>query len=78
LDSYVYEQPINHIDQPMYLTGFINSILLAIIDLSEKLIELNVYAIHPIVNNSINYYTPLDDINLYDPVENDNRPIYII
>lgn len=76
--SYVYEYPIDTKEKNMYILGFINSIILSIMDLSEKLIELNVYAIHPIVDEIIRYYTPLDIMNQYDPLEYGGRKLYIV
>lgn len=76
VDSYVYEHPLTN--DPSYVLGFINSVILAILIFAEKLIELNIYAIHPIVVQLIEYYTPLDEINQYDPSENHGKKLCII
>lgn len=78
VDSYVYENPINNTSNDIYICGFINSIILAVLDFAEKLIEQNIYAIHPIVMDIIGYYTPLDDIYLYNPDEYGNRKLCIV
>lgn len=78
VSSYTYEYPIKSQDKDIYILGFMNSIILTILSFAEKMIELHVYAIHPIVNSVIEYYTPLDEINLYDPSDNDGRKIFII
>ena len=76
VDAYVYEHPLVY--DPHYVMGFINSVLLAILDFVEKLIELNIYAIHPILIQVIEYYTPLDEINSYLPVENNGKKLCIV
>jgi len=77
VDAYVYEYT-DEIDHNYYVLGFINSIILAILDFAEKLIEMKVYAIHPFIKDIIEYYTPLDEINQYDPSENDGKKIRIV
>ncbi|XWV24820.1 hypothetical protein QJ856_gp0963 [Tupanvirus deep ocean] len=76
--SYVYEFPYNTQEKEIYVKAFINTVILVVLDFAEKLIELNVYAVHPIVKDIIGYYTPLDEINQYDPLENGNRKICIV
>ena len=87
INAYVYEYPIECISekekvQPIdslnYTKGFINSIILAIIEFAEKLITLNIYAIHTIVVDVINYYVPLDDINLYKRDEHSGKKLITI
>lgn len=75
---YVYEYPPNKEDRNTYILGFINSIILTIVQFADKLIDLNVYAIHPIINQIIGYYTPIDEINQYHASENGNRKLYIV
>jgi hypothetical protein len=76
--SYVFEYPYNTNEQKLYVKAFLNCVILAIIDFSEKLIDLHVYAIHPIIEEIIGYYTPLDEINHYNLKENDNKHLYIV
>ncbi|XWV26068.1 hypothetical protein QJ857_gp1012 [Tupanvirus soda lake] len=76
--SYVYEFPYNTQEKDIYVKAFINTVILVVLDFAEKLIELNVYAIHPIVKDIIGYYTPLDEINQYNPLDNGNRKICIV
>jgi hypothetical protein len=78
ITSYVFEYPPDTDEKDVYVLGFINSIIMSILDFAEKLISLNVYAIHAIVTELIVYYTPLDEINQYNPSENHNRKIYIV
>lgn len=76
VDLYVCEHPLYN--DSNYVLGFINSVILLIIDFSEKLINLNIYAIHPIIVEIIEYYTPLDEINSYRSSENNGKKLYII
>lgn len=73
--AYVYEYPIfsNEEINLGYVKGFINSIILTILDLAEKLISLNIYAIHAIIYDIVNYYIPLDEINMYNESDNDGK-----
>ena len=77
LQSYIYEFPLKGMDQT-YVSGFINGIIMEIIDLTEKLLNLNIYAIHPLVNNIIDVYVPLDYINSYNPKEHGNKSLCIV
>lgn len=63
VDAYVCEYPIDNQYDDHYIKGFINGILLAIYDFADKLIDLNIYAIHSIIVDIIDYYVPLDTIN---------------
>jgi hypothetical protein len=76
--SYVYEYPYNTDDKKIYTKAFVNCVIMFVLDFIEKLIDLNVYAIHPIVYEIIGYYMPLDEINNYDPSDNDYRRLYIV
>ena len=81
IESYVYDYPTKKNDPVVietYILGFINSVILAILDFAEKLIDLNIYAIHPLVNEVIYYYTPIDEINLYNPSEYGGRKLIIV
>jgi len=74
---YVYEYPIDSNDDT-HIKGLINSIILSIITFADRLLDLNVYAIHAIVNNIIDNFLPLDEINLYDPTKYQGRPYCIV
>ena len=76
--SYVYEYPYDMPDKERYNSALVNTIILEILNFSEKLIDLHVYTIHSIVNNIIEYYTPLDEINQYNPKDYDKRKICIV
>jgi len=85
LDAYVYEYPIEsptmNSDKnlaEMYTKGFVNGMILAILDFADKLLDLRIYAIHHVVKSVINSYLPLDDINLLDPEDKDYVAIMII
>ena len=78
ISMYVYEYPFDMQDKNLYDLAFINSILLEILNVSEKLIDLHIYTIHPIVNNVIEYYTPIDVINQYDPSDYGKRRICVV
>ncbi len=60
--SYVFEYPINDNNTLPYVKGFINSLIIAIINFSEKMIDLNIYSIHTIINDIISCQIPLDEI----------------
>lgn len=74
--SYVFEHP-SDLDEN-YSKSFITYVILNILDFAEKLIDMNIYAIHTIVNNVIDYYTPLDDIGQYDPSSNHNLKLTLV
>lgn len=78
VSSYVYEYPYESGDKELYTKAFINCIIMFIIDFADKLINHNVYAIHPIVYEVIGYYVPLDEINTYDPSEHNYKHLYIV
>lgn len=61
-----------------YTKEFINAVTLSVISFADKLIDLNIYAIHSIIYDIINYYVPLDDINSYDPDDYKDRNILLI
>lgn len=70
---------INHI----YSKGFINGVIMAILDFAERLIEINVYAVHKIVNDIVNFYISLDSIVMdidsdTDDDERDMRDLVIM
>lgn len=75
---YVYEYPYDIQEKNCYNLAFVNSIILEILNFAEKLIDLHVYAIHPIINNIIEYYTPLDEINQYEQDNYINRKISVV
>ncbi|BCS83287.1 hypothetical protein QLL95_gp0836 [Cotonvirus japonicus] len=76
--SYVCEKPFDNAETDTYVKGFVNSIMLEILDFAEKLIDLNIYAVHIIITEIIDYCIPLDDINAFDPNDNDGRYIFIV
>lgn len=80
IESYVYKYPISNenFSPKNYVHKFLNTLLLSILDFCERLLCLNIYTLHPIVLEIINYYTPLDEINTFDPAENGNRKLYIV
>ena len=49
-----------------------------ILDLADILIDNHVYAIHAIVAEIIDEYTPLDIINAYEISKHNGRNIYIV
>ncbi len=79
-DAYVYEYPQDMIvvSDSDYIKGFINSIILTIMDFAEKMIDLNIYAVHTIIIDIINYYVPLDDIYLHDPSKHQGKKLLTI
>lgn len=64
LKSYVYEYPsdINIEDKNLYILGFINSVIISILNFAEKLIDLNVYAVHAIIVQLTENDIPLEEI----------------
>lgn len=61
LELYVLNCPRDNEINKNHLIEFLNNLISEILNVSNKLIELNIYAIHPIVANIIEYYTPLDE-----------------
>ena len=80
VESYVFENPIQPIETKdnIYVLGFINSVILAIFDFIDKLLDLNIFAVHTIVTDLIDYYLPLDDIYTYNPDTYDHRKLFIV
>lgn len=80
VESFVFENPIQHIEMKdnIYVMGFINSVILAIFDFIDKLLDLNIYAVHTIVIDIIDYYLPLDDIYTYNPDTYNQRKLFIV
>lgn len=76
IQSYVFECPLNYNETRYYVKGFINSLIMAIVNFSEKLIDLNTYAIHSIVVDIIGFHISLDEIN--KPPSKTNKPICIV
>jgi hypothetical protein len=78
--DYVYTYPLNGSPKycSTYIKGFINSIILIILELVDKLIDLQIYAIHGVVADLINYYVPLDIINSYDVDDHDGKKLVTI
>lgn len=72
VDRYVAEFPIDG-DNTSYISGFINSVILEILNLAEKLINLHIYAIHPIISEIVNHYFPLDRITESDSKQSRKR-----
>lgn len=80
INSYVYEYPLSHpeISAETYVLGFLNSVFLEILDFIDALLDLNIYSIHPIISELIDFYIPLEYIITYDPKENNNRKLCIV
>lgn len=86
VNLYVYNYPINYDDNPNinpnynidYAKELINTVTVSILAFADKLIDLNIYTIHAIIYDVINYYIMLDDINSYDPDDYNKREILII
>lgn len=76
--SYVYEPSYNTPDHKLNVKSFINCVFHAIIDFSDKMIDLHIYALHPLINSIVGSYIPLDDINVYKSAKNDNKHLVII
>ena len=74
VDAYTYDRPLNEYNDTI-TKGFINSIILEIIDFADKLIDIRIYAIHSIIDNIIDYYTPLDYILR---VQDNEKQLYIV
>lgn len=64
VDAYVYYHPL--VTDNAYTIAFVNKIMIAILDVASELINLHIYGIHPLITEIIDYYLPLDDINLYE------------
>lgn len=78
LTSFVYKYHHNDLKQQNYVFQFIQNMLIIIFEFAHKLLDLNIYAIHTVISNIIGNYIPLNEINQYDPSENDGRKIIIV
>lgn len=78
IESFVYEHPHEQDNIKIYFRAFINNVIIEIMSFTEKLLDLNVYAVHPIVSSIINYYTPLDYLYMYRKSSNDGRKLLFV
>jgi hypothetical protein len=78
IESYVYYLDIHNDNFLARQKTLLNEIIMNSLDLAEKLVKLNVYAIHEIVNGIISYYTPIDIYNQYNSENHQGKPIYIV
>ncbi|AGF85205.1 hypothetical protein QJ854_gp577 [Moumouvirus goulette] len=78
LSKYICEYPFDENLQSIHTKTFINNILLIIYCCCEKLLDLNIYACHPIILAIIEPTLPLDDIYLYEPENNKNKLLIIV
>lgn len=76
INDYVYKYPL--IENKNFSKKFINILIKSIIIFSKKMIKLNIYCIHTIVNDIICFLIPLEEINNYDINEYHNRKIIVI
>jgi hypothetical protein len=76
--SYVYKCPHDMNEINVFSKTFIRSTILEIMNLIEKMVDLHVYAIHPIVENIIGDYISFDTINNYSRNDNDGKFLYIV
>ncbi|MEM0354033.1 MAG: hypothetical protein QXW79_00490 [Thermoplasmata archaeon] len=69
LEHYVYKYPLNKSKecQIKHTFKFLNNIIFLMLNLVEKLVNLKIYAIFPIIHGIDDYYIPLDEIKLYNP-----------
>lgn len=63
---------------PFRTNKLLEIVIKFILNLTEKMVGLNVYAIHPIVNNVVEFYLPLEEIIEYDLESNDGRELVIV
>uniref|UniRef100_A0A6C0CAX5 Uncharacterized protein n=1 Tax=viral metagenome TaxID=1070528 RepID=A0A6C0CAX5_9ZZZZ len=61
-----------------YNQSYINDLSMIILNFAQELINMNVYAIHSLVNRVISIDFPYDIINQYDPEENNDRELIVI
>lgn len=83
IDTYVYTYPITncvylHSELNTYTKSMINKLLIKIISFTDKLINMNIYAIHTIINDAISMYVPLDHFNTFESEYHNNTSIIII
>ena len=76
VDKYVLNCPMDDYDS--HTIEFVRNVILEILNLSEKLIGINIYCVHPIINYYTEYYLPLDEINNYNSKKYGHRELYII
>ncbi|AZL89256.1 hypothetical protein QKC54_gp0577 [Megavirus baoshan] len=78
LSHFISERPTDQDLQTNYVINFIGSVIISICDFCEKIIELNIYAFHPIVLNIIESTLPLDDIFLHEPEKYKNKNMIVV
>jgi hypothetical protein len=57
---------------------YVDNLLTMILNFSHELVNMNVYAVHTLVDKVISMDFPFDIINQYDPEENNDRELIII
>nr|AEX62650.1 hypothetical protein mv_R445 [Moumouvirus Monve] len=78
ISRYISEYPFDEKLQPIHTKSYLNDILLSIYNCCEELLNLNIYACHPIILGIIESTLPLDDIYLYEPENNKNKSLIIV
>lgn len=63
---------------PFRTNKLLEIVIKFILNFTEKMLGLNIYAIHPIVNNVVEFYLPLEEIIEYDLENNDGRELVIV
>ena len=78
INKFVYLHPLQYEYNSNYAKGFVNTLILETLDLTNILIDQNIYAIHSIITEIIDEYTPLDILNAYEPAKHNGRNVYIV
>lgn len=58
--------------------SYINELTMMICSFTKKLVNMNIYAVHVLVDRIISEKFPFDIINQYDPEEYNDRPLIIV
>jgi len=66
VDVYVREFPITKQSIDDHKNNFLHNVFDMILNFIDKLVDLNIYAIHPIIDNVTSFHMPFDVMNLND------------
>ena len=77
INDYVYKHPSDDRDGT-FSKQFINNLIAKIGDFSEKMIKINVYGIHTMVDDIISFHIPLAEINDYNPEHYHYKKIIVV
>lgn len=78
VNTYVYGHSSKETTRELYLKALLNCTSLSIFEVADKLIDQHIHAVHPLINDIIEYYTPIDDLLTYNPADHGGKPLLIL